>query len=101
MSSFAGMVAPNRFSRLLAAADLAAVAAAFWVSLAPPVGACGGRSAMAPWLVGLLLLWVVVATTLRHYDLTEPRSLLDELAMATVLVAAATTFVALISLVAP
>jgi exopolysaccharide biosynthesis polyprenyl glycosylphosphotransferase len=98
MSSFAGMIAPSRFSRLVLSADLVGVAVALGLSVGVLHHQGAERLAAASLVALVLLVWVVLATGLRHYDLTEPRSLMDDVAMATVLVAVAASVVAAVGL---
>jgi exopolysaccharide biosynthesis polyprenyl glycosylphosphotransferase len=88
-------VAPGLLARINLSLDLAALLAAILVSSLVPIRA-ESPSSLSIWLVvAAPVIWVVVATALRHYHPGTRRAALDDFAMVTVLVLSVATPIAL------
>ena len=100
MNSGLGRVAPSLVSKVNLVADLAALFSA--LALAAYFGQSlelGGIQ--ASFLVTAFATWLIVSTSLHHYDPTADRSPLDEAAMVVVLTLAISTLLACVNALSP
>jgi len=101
MNNVLGRLAPGFTSKLNLTVDLAWLLAALVLSTLWS-GTFGQRGHELVWFgVSATIVWIITSTALRHYDPWAERTVLDELALTSILVLSVTTILALISLFVP